>query len=268
MRKLENDDIDSTFEYAIRTFERDKKDISTLFGIDIHYNRKDKTYAIDEAEIEDQSVTRMIDAFSIHHALQEGNKLSPSVFLEKRKSLGTEHIYGIIHAIQNGYIMQFTHQKHWEDFNTEREVKPIAIKESQQRWYLVALEIRTNTVKTFGLDRISYLKITDTKFKPIGYNVEKEFQHAFGVETYEAAEKVVLEFSKQQGNYIKTFPLHESQHIVNETEETVLLEIFIHTTNDIKMELLKYGSDVKVIAPISLQEEIKNRISEMFNLYK
>ena len=98
MSKLEQDDIDTTFEYAIRTFERDKKDITALFGIVIQYNRKDKTYAIDEEEIEDQSVTRMIDAFSIHHALQEGNKLSPSVFLEKRKSLGTEHIHGIIHA--------------------------------------------------------------------------------------------------------------------------------------------------------------------------
>ena len=85
IRKLENEDIDTHFEYAIRTFERDKKDILTLFGISIEYNRKDKTYNIDEEEIEDQSVTRMIDAFSIHHALQEGNKLSPSVFLEKRK---------------------------------------------------------------------------------------------------------------------------------------------------------------------------------------
>jgi predicted DNA-binding transcriptional regulator YafY len=268
MRKLENDDIDTTFEYAIRTFERDKQDIATLFGIDIHYNRKDKTYAIDEAEIEDQSVTRMIDAFSIHHALQEGNKLSPSVFLEKRKSLGTEHIHGIIHAIQNGCLLQFTYQKHWEDFSTQREVKPIAIKESQQRWYLVALDKKDETVKTFGLDRISNLKITDTKFKPVAYNVEKEFKHAFGVETYEAAEKVILEFSKQQGNYIKTFPLHESQRIVEETEDSVILEIFIHTTNDIKMELLKYGNDVKVLSPISLQNEIKNRISEMSNLYK
>jgi proteasome accessory factor B len=267
MRKLENDDIDTTFEYAIRTFERDKKDISTLFGIDIHYNRKDKTYAIDEEEIEDQSVTRMIDAFSIHHALQEGNKLSPSVFLEKRKSLGTEHIHGIIHAIQNGYLLQFTYQKHWEDFSTLREVKPIAIKESQQRWYLVALDKKDETVKTFGLDRISNLKITDTKFKSVAYNVEKEFQHAFGVETYEAVEKVILEFSKQQGSYIKTFPLHESQSIVKETEDSVILEIFIHTTNDIKMELLKYGSDLKVLSPISLQNEIKNRISEMSNLY-
>ena len=267
MRKLENDDIDTTFEYAIRTFERDKKDITALFGIVIQYNRKDKTYAIDEEEIEDQSVTRMIDAFSIHHALQEGNKLSPSVFLEKRKSLGTEHIHGIIHAIQNLYLLQFTHQKHWEDFSSQREVKPIAIKESQQRWYLVALDKKNNVVKTFGLDRISNLKITDTKFKPVAYNVEKEFQHAFGVETYEAAEKVVLEFSKQQGNYIKTFPLHESQRIVEENEDSVILEIFIHTTNDIKMELLKYGSDVKVLSPISLQNEIKNRISEMSKLY-
>ena len=267
MRKLENDDIDTTFEYAIRTFERDKKDIATLFGIDIHYNRKDKTYAIDEEEIEDQSVTRMIDAFSIHHALQEGNKLSPSVFLEKRKSLGTEHIYGIIHAIQNGVVLKFTHEKHWIDDITQREVKPIAIKESQQRWYLVALDKKNDRVKTFGLDRISNLKITDTKFKPVAYNVEKEFQHAFGVETYEAAKKVILEFSKQQGNYIKTFPLHKSQRIVKETEDAVSIEIFIHTTNDIKMELLKYGSNVKVIAPISLQNDIKNRISEMSNLY-
>jgi proteasome accessory factor B len=268
MHKLEQDDIDTTFEYAIRTFDRDKKDISTLFGINIQYSRKNRTYIIDEEEIEDQSVTRMIDAFSIHHALQEGNKLSPSVFLEKRKSLGTEHIHGIIHAIQNRYILQFTHQKHWEDFSTQREVKPIAIKESQQRWYLVALDKKDETVKTFGLDRISNLKITDTKFKPIAYNVEKEFRHAFGVETYSPAEKVVLEFSNKQGNYIKTFPLHESQQILKETKDTIQLEIYIHLTHDIEMELLKYGSYVKVLAPESLIATMKERIKQMANLYQ
>ena len=50
IRKLENEDIDTNFEYAIRTFERDKKDILTLFGISIEYNRKDKAYYIDEEE--------------------------------------------------------------------------------------------------------------------------------------------------------------------------------------------------------------------------
>ncbi|OAB25314.1 WYL domain-containing protein [Flavobacterium fryxellicola] len=268
MRKLEQDDIDTAFEYAIRTFERDKKDIETLFGIVIQYNRKDKTYFIDEDVIEDQSVVRMIDAFSIHQALQEGNKLSPSVFLEKRKSLGTEHIHGIIHAIQNLHFLKFTHQKHWDDFSTQRAVKPIALKESQQRWYLVGMDKKDDTIKTFGLDRISNLKIIDTKFKPIPYNVEKEFQHAFGVETYATSEKVVLQFSNKQGNYIKTFPLHESQRIVEETGDIVILEIYIHTTNDIVMELLKYGSDVKVLSPNSLIATIKERIAQMESLYK
>lgn len=268
IRKLEDEDLDTNFEYSVRTFERDKKDILILFGISIQYDRKEGTYKIDEEEIEDQSVTRMIDAFSIHHALQEGNKLSPSVFLEKRKSLGTEHIHGIIHSIQNGYVLKFTHQKHWEDFSTQREVKPVAIKESQQRWYLIAQDKKDRTVKTFGLDRISNLIITDTKFKPIIYNVEKEFRHAFGIETYETVQKIVLEFSWQQGNYIKSFPLHESQQILQEIKDTILVEIAIHPTNDIIMELLKYGSNVKVISPVSLQNAMRKRILEMTNLYQ
>ena len=268
MRKLENDDIDTTFEYSVRTFERDKKDIADLIGIAIQYDRKDKTYFIDETEIEDQSVTLLIDAFSIHHALQEGNKLSPSVFLEKRKSLGTEHIHGIIHAIQNRYILQFTHQKHWEDFSTEREVYPIAVKESQNRWYLVALEKSTQTVKTFGLDRITDLKITDTKFKPFAFSVEKEFRNAFGILRDSPAEKVILQFSKMQGEYIKTFPLHESQRIIAETGDFVTFEIYIHLTHDFIMELLRYANNVKVVAPENLIATIKDRIKQMGDLYQ
>jgi predicted DNA-binding transcriptional regulator YafY len=268
IRKLENEDINTNFEYAIRTFERDKKDILALFGIKIEYQRKDKIYFIDEEDIEDQSVTRMIDAFSVHQALQDGNKLSPSVFLEKRKSLGTEHIHGIIHAIQNLYFLKFTHKKHWEEDFTQREVKPIAVKESQGRWYLVAWDKKDERIKTFGLDRISDLKITDTKFKPISYNVEKEYQHAFGVETYAPVQKIILEFSWQQGNYIKSFPLHESQQILKENGKTVLIAIHIHTTNDIIMELLKYGSNVKVLEPVNLQNEIKTRILEMTKMYQ
>jgi proteasome accessory factor B len=267
MRKLEKDDIETDFEYSIRTFERDKKDITTLFGIVVHYERKDNTYTIKEDEIEQQSVTRMIDAFSIHHAFQEGNKLSPSVFLEKRKSLGTEHIYGIIHSIQNRFILQFTHQKHWEDFSTQREVYPIAVKESQNRWYLVALDKKDETVKTFGLDRITDMKITDTKFKPFAFSVEKEFRNAFGVLRDSPAEKVILQFSKMQGEYIKTFPLHESQRITAETGDSVTFEIYIHLTHDFIMELLRYANNVKVLAPENLIATMKERVGAMVDLY-
>lgn len=267
MGKLENDDLGNNFEYSSRTFDRDKKDIFDLFGILIQYNRKDKVYCIDD-EIEDPSVSRMIEAFSIHQALKEGNKLSPSIYLEKRKVTGTHLINGILYAIQNRFLISFTHTKFWDMEISQRRVKPIAIKESEHRWYLIAQDEKDGSVKNFGFDRITDLKISDTIFKPIVFDVDKKYQHAFGIETYEPVQKIVLSFTWQQGNYIKSFPLHSSQKVIKDAKEELLIELYIHPTNDIVMELLKYGANVKVIEPQSLISLMKERITEMNNLYK
>lgn len=267
MNRLENDDLENHFEYSSRTFDRDKKDILDLFGILIQYNRKDKVYFIDD-EIEDPSVSRMIEAFSIHQALKEGNKLAPSIYLESRKVAGTHLINGILYAIQNHLQVTFTHTKFWDMEITTRTVKPIAIKESQHRWYLIADDTKDGNIKNFGLDRISDFRISETKFKPIIYNVNKAYKHAFGVETYAPEQKVVLDFSWQQGNYIKSFPLHDSQKIVIDNENQLVVELFIHPTNDFIMELMRFGAEVKVIEPEVLRYTIKDRVLDMMKIYK
>ena len=267
MNRLENDDLENNFEFSARTFDRDKKDIFDLFGILIQYNRKDKVYFIED-DIEDSSVSRMVEAFSIHQALKEGNKITPSIYLESRKVSGTNLINGILYAIQNNFQISFTHIKFWEDEKTQRLVKPIAIKESQHRWYLIAQDNKDGNVKNFGFDRISDLKISDTKFKTIVYNVEKAYKHAFGVETYAPEQKVVLEFSWQQGNYIKSFPLHSSQKTITDNDEKLVVELLIHPTNDFIMELMRFGSEVKVIQPEVLRNSIKDRVTEMIKLYQ
>ncbi|RZJ34744.1 MAG: WYL domain-containing protein [Flavobacterium sp.] len=267
IRRLESDDIGQDFEFSARTFDRDKQDILDLFGIQIQYNRKDRVYFIEE-EVEDPSVSRMIEAFSIHQALKEGNKISPSIFLESRKSAGTHLINGLLYAIQNQFRISFTHTKFWDMQISQREVKPLAIKESQHRWYLIAQDQKDNIVKNFGLDRISDFRISNTKFKKIDFDVERAYKNAFGVETYEPEQKIVLQFSWQQGNYIKSFPLHTSQKIVADTVNELIIELYIHPTNDFLMELMKYGPEVKVLEPKSLQEEIKDRTIKMTKRYQ
>lgn len=267
MNRLERDDLGRDFDFSIRTFDRDKKDIFDLFGILIQYNRKDKVYYIED-EIEDTSSTRMIEAFSIHQALKDGNKITPSVYLESRKSSGTHLMNGLLYAIQNHFQISFTHTKFWDVEITTRTVKPIAVKESQHRWYLIAFDNKDGQLKNFGFDRISDLRISDIKFKPILFDIEKEYRHAFGVETYAPAQKVVLEFSWQQGNYIKSFPLHSSQKVVSDTDDALLIELFIHPTNDFIMELMRFGSEVKVIEPEVLRNNIKDRVTDMIKLYQ
>lgn len=267
MNRLERDDLGRDFDFSIRTFDRDKKDIFDLFGILIQYNRKDKVYYIED-EIEDSSAARMVEAFSIHQALKDGSKIAPSVYLESRKSSGTHLMNGLLYAIQNHLQISFTHTKFWDVETTVRTVKPIAIKESQHRWYLVAFDNKNGNLRNFGFDRISDLRISDIKFKPILFDIEKEYRHAFGVETYAPAQKVILEFSWQQGNYIKSFPLHSSQKVLSDTDNALLVELFIHPTNDLIMELMRFGAEVKVVEPEVLRNTIKDRVTEMIKLYQ
>lgn len=267
MNRLERDDLGKDFDFSIRTFDRDKKDIFDLFGILIQYNRKDKVYYIED-EIEDSSAARMVEAFSIHQALKDGSKIAPSVYLESRKSSGTHLMNGLLYAIQNNLQISFTHTKFWDEEITTRTVKPIAIKESQHRWYLIAFDNKSGNLRNFGFDRISNLQISDTKFKPISFNLEKEYRNAFGVETYAPAQKVVLEFTWQQGNYIKSFPLHSSQKVLSDTDNALLVELFIHPTNDLIMELMRFGAEVKVVEPEVLRNTIKDRVTEMIKLYQ
>jgi proteasome accessory factor B len=268
LQKLTDNDLESSFEFSTRTFDRDKTEIHRIFGILIQYNRSTKMYFIEEDAIEEIATNRIIDAFSIHQAIQNGDKLTPKIFLEKRKSLGTENINGLIHAVQNQYFVHFIHQSHEVYYTTKRIVKPLAIKESQHRWYLIAEDQKDQKIKTFGLDRISNLEITNTKFKAVLYDVEQEFKHAFGVETYEPADKIVLQFSPQQGKYAKTFPLHHSQEVVIENQDIMQVSLFMHPTNDFIMELLKFGANVKIIEPKSLQNEMKIRIQNALNRYQ
>lgn len=267
MNRLERDDLGKDFDFSIRTFDRDKKDIFDLFGILIQYNRKDKVYYIED-EIEDSSAARMVEAFSIHQALKDGSKIAPSVYLESRKSSGTHLMNGLLYAIQNNLQISFTHTKFWDEEITTRTVKPIAIKESQHRWYLIAFDNKSGNLRNFGFDRISNLQISDTKFKPISFNLEKEYRNAFGVETYAPPQKVVLEFSWQQGNYIKSFALHSSQKTITDNDEKLVVELFIHPTNDFIMELMRFGAEVKVIEPEVLRNNIKDRITDMIKLYQ
>ena len=90
---------------------------------------------------------------------------------------------------------------------------------------------------------------------------------AIGVERFPKPEKVVLSFLPIQGKYIKTMPIHASQKVMKDskTELKVSLELVINT--ELKMQLLSYGANVKVLQPKALAEELKQTAKAMVKAY-
>jgi predicted DNA-binding transcriptional regulator YafY len=241
------------------TFQRDVEDIRSIYNIDIQYDFSRRVYYIDSQENPDVS-ERILEAFDTFNALNISERLSNYIHFEKRRSTGTENLYGLLHAIKNKFLVSFKYQKFWDDEPSGRTAEPYALKEHKNRWYVIARDLKDCNIKTFALDRLSDLDITKTRYNtPLEFNVDDYFKHSFGIirpET-ETPEDVLLAFEPHQGKYIKSLPLHESQEVISDNEDEIQIRLRIFITHDFIMELLSYGETVRVLKPQSLIEGIK-----------
>jgi predicted DNA-binding transcriptional regulator YafY len=79
---------------------------------------------------------------------------------------------------------------------------------------------------------------------------------------------VLLSFTASQAAYILSQPLHASQKLIRQSDESVDVELDVYITTELKMAILSYGPEVKVLKPKSLQSEIEKTIRDMAAMYK
>lgn len=255
---------------SLRTFQRDIDQIKTFHNIVIEYNPSQKVYEIVKDENEEQH-ERLMEAFEVYNALNLSNSFSASLILEKRKALGTDNLYGLLHAIKSRREVSFKYRTFYEDSVSERLVQPVAVKEARNRWYLLCRDKKDEVFKSFGLDRIADLEITNRKFGEIQeYDPEEAYRYSFGIinGTGEKPQKVELSFTPREGRYIKSLPLHYSQQLVKETETETIFRYNLIPTYDLRMEILSYGDQVEVLKPVSLRKQIKEQLESARKVYK
>ncbi len=246
-----------------RTLQRDIHDILTVFGIEIIYDPRMQAYRIDSDQPNDRQ-QRAFEAFQLYDALKMSEKIHEKVILETRRPMGTEHLYGILHAIENHKELSIQYTKYWEEGEHKRRLRPYALKECKNRWYVLGEDTDKNAIRTFALDRISDITVEPQRFEyPADFDAQTYFEHSFGIIRLDdqKPQKVVLSFTAHQGKYIKSLPLHPSQQILADVEGELRIELYLYITFDLIQEILSHGSEVEVIKPKSLAREIQ-KISE------
>lgn len=258
--------FDNEIDISQRTFQRDKEEIESLWGIEIKFNKKDGNYEIKE-ELSDGKFDRIAESFNVVNALNQSQSVSKFVFLDQRQPKGTEYFHGILHAIQNNLVITFQLNSFWAE-PTQRRCVPKAIKEAQNRWYLIGYDLDREDFRNYGLDRISKFEITASKIQTPNINVNEYYKNAFGIETQGEPHRVILKLHNAQKKYLQSLPLHHSQRILEEKENYFILELFLHLNFDFRMEILKLGSLCEVIEPIHFRNEMIEEISKLKNIYK
>ena len=259
--RLQMEDENFIMGTSGKTISRDIKDIRTLFGVDIEYSKKEKGYFIHQNEMGSMNFQRMMEEFDMFNSLNIAQDLAPFIHLEKRKPQGTDNLHGLLHAIKHKVQIKFAYQKFWEDEISHRTAEPYALKEFKNRWYLMAKDGKDAPVKSFGLDRISDLEITNQPFVfPATESIEENYRYCFGIlsPNDEELQDIVLSFDPVQGKYIKSLPLHHTQQIIIDNEDELQVKVNLYVTHDFVMELLSFSDNMKVLKPASLAHILRD----------
>lgn len=255
-----------------RTIKRDISDIRSGLGVSIDYSRSRNGYYIPEDEECLSDIAVVLDRLDLVTSLRARQELSSIIYTEKRKARGTEYLNPLIGAIKRHSVVEFTYVKFDGSEPRRRRVMPYALKEGQGRWYQLAVETpqveavtAPGEIKSWGLDRIRDLKLTDNHFVPDpDIDVEADFKDSFGVFSNRdvPVEEVILSFSPKEGRYCKAYPIHESQEVLIDNDMEVRIRLRLRITFAFMREILSRIDDVVVIAPARLRDEIKAVCSE------
>jgi len=253
-----------------RTFQRDLDEIRSIFNVNIQFNFSRRVYYVEDDNEQTDVNNRMLEAFEMFNSLNVAGNLTQYIHFEKRKPHGMENFYGLLHAIKNRLLIRFVYHKFWEEESSIRIVEPYSLKEFDGRWYVYVKDMKDGKIKTFGLDRISDLEITKKRFIfPPEINVKEHFKNCFGIICPGKGdpEEVILSFIPVHGKYVKSYPIHESQEIINDNADELKIKLKLFITDDFVMELLSYGDMVKVISPKHLQVKMCNEYKGALGKY-
>lgn len=263
------------YAFSSRTIRRDFDDIYTAFGIEITFNTKEKIWAIEPDCIANNQT--ILDHLLLADAYRKA-KDTGTLLLEPQPERGLEMLDPILSAIAENRLLTFDYTTFYSDEVTCRQVLPYAVKEYQGRWYLIATDNKLPLkLKAFGFDRISNLKLTNTKVKRKEIDMTSFFEHFYGISIAEnePLQKVLLSFNYEQGKYAKTLKLHPSQVTVLDDEDADEIQVQLtlafpnaQAPYDLIMKLCSFSNSVKVLAPQSLADAVAGYHKAAYEQYR
>ena len=68
-------------------------------------------------------------------------------------------------------------------------------------------------------------------------------------------------------DYLRTLPLHESQHEIGGEGNATLFEYALKPTLDFYLSVLAHGDQIEVLEPEEVREEMRRQIQQLLSLY-
>lgn len=252
-----------------RTFINYRQAIEQLFSVNIECDPKTFEYYIVQNDSRNDSVTDwLLNTTAMSNVLSGAREVSDRIFIEDVPS-AREFLHVVIDALKVNAVLRFTYHPYTRSTpSPDVAIEPYFLKIFRQRWYITGRNIRDNRIKTYALDRMTAVELTEERFEiPPGFDAGEYQSKSFGI-VFDMGEDhdVVLKVDARQAKYFRALPLHHTQkEMIHDSFS--MFHYHLRLTPDFIEEILSHGSSVTVMQPRELRALMRHTLEESLKNY-
>lgn len=210
-------------------------------------------------------IAQLIDAegidFSAHperiHIRHDAGRPVPAPLFEQ-----------LLRAVYSDRRLRIRYHGRRRDTVTEREVSPQRLTSYRDRWYLDGWCHTAEGLRSFAVERIQHLELTETPARRIAETeLAAHFDQAYGIFSGPVTHTARIRFTPEAARWAADERWHPDQQVAFEADGSLVLTVPYGSDRELVMDLLRYGAEAEVLAPAALRRRIADEIAHMQALY-
>lgn len=202
----------------------------------------------------------------------EKTNTKPIIYLDKNDNLkGIHFLDELYQAIVKNVVLKITYQSFRAEESKEFMFYPFALKEFNNRWFLVGKRTQKGYIQHLALDRIikiDYDFVTNSIEND--FDGESYYKDIVGV-TLNNIRTTLVEILVDAENapYVLTKPFHQSQRILKQNKDkSIVFQMQIKVNYEFERLLLGFGESLEVLHPLFLRNRIAYKLQTALFKYK
>ena len=168
-----------------------------------------------------------------------------------------EHFQAVGSALLRRKRLIIRYHARGTDATTEREVSPQRLVHYRDNWYLDAWCHLRDELRAFSVDAIRHAEILDRRAKDVAEKrLDEVLGSSYGIFSGDVVSWATLRFTAERARWVASERWHPNQEARLLKDGSYELKVPYSDDRELIMDIMKYGSDCRVISPKALSDRV------------
>ncbi|MGH8555906.1 MAG: helix-turn-helix transcriptional regulator [Methylococcales bacterium] len=212
-------------------------------------------------------IEKLLDSGPLKSSIEAGRRIR--ILQSAARPANLENFRKIALALIARKRLKILYHGRARDKTTERSISPQRLVYYRDNWYLDAWRHLRSALRTFSVDRIQPLRCEDSTATEIpDEELVQLLTESYGIFSGIPDHLAVLQFTARAARWVADESWHPRQQSRILHDGALELQIPYNNPTELIMDILKYGSDVEVLAPETLRTAVFDRLKEALKKYE